>query len=104
LVVLGLGIVFDAFGVMHTTILQVPFAKFLIPVPDTLHTFGVETRIDHIKVVPAITRSEAGKRRFARRAQNDRNRTRPVVSRSRTSELVMTKPDNVKNSKPTNTI
>jgi len=31
LVVLGLGIVFDAFGVMLTTILQVPFAKFLIP-------------------------------------------------------------------------
>ena len=35
---------------MYTTILQVPFAKFLIPVPYTLHTFGVETRIDHFEV------------------------------------------------------
>ena len=39
-----------AAGVTDTVTLQVPFAKFLIPVPDTLHTFGVETRIDHFEV------------------------------------------------------
>lgn len=50
MVVFGLGTVFEAFGVMLTTILQVPFAKFLIPVPDTLQIFGVVTRIDHFEV------------------------------------------------------
>ena len=33
-----------------TVTLQVPFAKFLIPVPDTLHTVGVETRTSHFAV------------------------------------------------------